>query len=278
MRREFGFLLPSPSAIYMQHETDRNPPLNEKDKQQASAAEKMQQAIQQMRQAFIHELIERCDEIENLILNADWQSGVSEEIYRVVHSLKGTAAMYSLPLISTICHQLEDQLNDPLSLKQADELVEFALQCVDLIRQVQTRLHNQEQDFSSIEQQLHNLKQVQLGDRKAVLIVESTAFMKGLYFDALKSLPVEISLMDDGLAALTRLLTERFDILIVGRQLKGLNGVALLKALAASESVNNKITSCMVSSGQEEHIADYHVAKSTHLADDIQQIVASLIP
>ncbi len=64
-----------------------------------------------------------------------------------------------------------------------------------------------------------------------MLIVESARLMTELYQKMLRDLPLQLTNEDNGLTALERLLHEPYDLLIVGRELKELNGIALMAAL-----------------------------------------------
>jgi len=74
------------------------------------AADKMQQAIEGIKAAFIDELSERCDDIESELMALEVSMDGLAELCRQVHSLKGTSAMYALPFVSVICHQIEDMM------------------------------------------------------------------------------------------------------------------------------------------------------------------------
>jgi len=72
--------------------------------------------------------------------------------------------------------------------------------------------------------------------------------MTGLYQKALEVLPLQLTVVDDGLTALARLLHEPFDFVIVGRELKEFNGMALMVAVRAAEARNQNIPAILVSS------------------------------
>ena len=73
--------------------------------------------------------------------------------------------------------------------------------------------------------------------------------MMKLYQKALIKLPLQLAFVGDGLIALERLMRERFDFMIIARELKNLNGVAVTAALRLSGSRNQNIPIIMVTSG-----------------------------
>ena len=64
------------------------------------------------------------------------QEALYTEIYRVVHSLKGTAGTYGIHVISTICRQFEDYLSvHPVTpVFRGTELTDVSLRYVAIIR------------------------------------------------------------------------------------------------------------------------------------------------
>lgn len=117
----------------------------------------------------------------------------------------------------------------------------WALAYVDLLRQVEVGAQQDRLDYSTIESELDALRVLTLKRRRAGLIAESSTVMAGLYQKALDALPLQLTVMDNGLAALARLLHESFDFVIVGRGLKELNGIALMAALRSAQSPNQNV-------------------------------------
>jgi len=218
-----------------------------------------------MREEFLAELPERCDRAEELILKlerAPTDRDVFNLLYRDIHSLKGAGGTHRLNIITSICHQLENLLADA-DQRQAfdDAFVSRALGHIDLLRQVEPLARQDTPDFAAIETALDNLRQSQLQSRKAILIAESSIMMTRIYQQALDALPLQLAVVDDGLVALERLLHEPFDGVIVGRELKELNGIAVLVALRATQSRNHDLPAIMISSNPGKVPTYAHVSR-----------------
>jgi HPt (histidine-containing phosphotransfer) domain-containing protein len=245
------------------------------------------QLLEQLKASFIRELPERCNRLEELTLAFGHQQENREhyeELYRSVHSLKGSGGTHGLPIITQICHQLEDHLNS-LSEQGRDidnDFVDVCLSHIDLIQQTARLATQQNPDFSDIEQELEQIKRYLLQDRFSGLIVDSSSVMALMCQDALSSLPVQLSLVDNGLSALERLLQTRFDFLVTGKELKVLNGVALISALRVPESVNKSIKTVMLTSTYGTNLPiggkpDYLLTKDSSLPEKLKETVSQLL-
>jgi len=95
-------------------------------------------SIDRLKLNYIDDIMSKCDFFSNDVVK---QSSLEEnlhifqELCRVVHSMKGTAAMYEIHMISAICHRFEDFLlgNNVVRDLNNDAVVDRILQYLDLI-------------------------------------------------------------------------------------------------------------------------------------------------
>lgn len=242
--------------------------------------------LAEMRSEFLNELPDRCDDFEELILELQKASDNRESfetLYRGVHSLKGSGGTHGLPLITTICHQLENLLSEGDAVKVFDRaFVDAALALVDLLRHVEGAARQNPPDFSIIEARLEEQRALNLQHRLPVLLVESSRVMAGLCQKALEDLNLQLSLVDDGLTALERLLNEHFLLVIVARELKALNGIPLLAALRTSQGRNQEIPALLLTS-RTEKIPDFItsttiVSRDRNLSRTLHEAVKLQLP
>lgn len=240
-----------------------------------------QELLAAMRRDFVGEIPDKCFAFEEKILQLEKNPGDLEafnELYRGVHSLKGSGGTYGLSILTSICHQLENLLTEARNRNVlGSEFATKAFAHVDLIRQVALK----QTDFEVIESKLEALRRLTLQNRKSVLIVDSSRLMTDLYRKSLDKLPLQLNFMDSGLAALGRLLHEPFDLVIVGRELKELGGVAMMAALRLSQIRQREIPAILVSSKgggiPEQAGFTANILRDQYLADNLQSVVKKIL-
>jgi HPt (histidine-containing phosphotransfer) domain-containing protein len=241
-----------------------------------------------LRAAFLAELPERVAELERLTMAlaaAPMNPAVYDELYRRVHSLKGSAGTHGLAIVSTICHQFEDRLNEAGAQpgRSGKSLMDDGLRYVDLIERAQAIAAMGGNDFTVVDRELEALRCGASTAQLVGLVAETSATMAGVYRDALAELPVALSFVSDGLDALSRLLHERFDFLVAGNALKTLKGVALVSALRLSDSPNRAIPVFLLTSAGIETLpaglrVDQVIVRDPSLPKRLEEAVRALSP
>lgn len=247
--------------------------------------EAFQALLAKMRNEFLGELPERCDRLDELILTLEKSPDnrdAFDELYRGAHSLKGSGGTHGLSIITTLCHQLENHLTETDAKHGfGAAFASRALAYVDLLRQVESIAQQSNPNYSAIEADLEALRQEGLQSRKTGLIAESSAMMAALYQQALGEMPLQLTLVDNGLAALERLLHEHYDFVIVGREVRELNGIAMIVALRSSQVHNQNIPAILVSSklGSVPDHAGFSatIARDKNLADNLVAAVQAMV-
>lgn len=247
------------------------------DKDMNTNLDQFQALLARMRSDFLREVPERCDYLVHLILALEKEPGdtsLFDEIYRAVHSLKGSGGTHGLSIITTLCHLFENLLSESNASHQFDTtFANRAFAYIDLLRLIVSIAAQDKPDYSAIEQEMEALRLSSLRSRKSVLIAESSSVMAKLYQKALVSLPLQLSVEANGLSALERLLHEPFDCIIVGREIEDLNGIALMAALRVAQARNHNTPAILVTSGRDG-VPDYAgfnaaILKDQHLAEHL---------
>ncbi|MDX8399403.1 MAG: Hpt domain-containing protein [Gallionellaceae bacterium] len=248
-----------------------------------------QKMLMQLRNSFLEDMPERFNRLEDLLLEMEKNGADREsfnEIYRIVHSLKGSGGTHGLHIITTVCHQFEDLLNDTdggskFSLK----LISLSLDYVDLLRTTCEQIQASHERFPLVENRLVELRQKLAPKQFSVLLADDSKLSTNICLQTLADLPVHITVVHDGLQALTRALTEPFDLVITANEIPRLNGIALVGALKLSDTQSQHIKSILLTSNknilshQNRAIqADYTIIKDgnmmLNLADAVKLALA----
>lgn len=247
--------------------------------------EAFQALLARMREEFLAELPERCNRLDALTLileKSPDERDAFDELFRGVHSLKGSGGTHGLSIITTICHQLENLLTETDAKHGfGSAFATLSLAYIDLLRRVEESARQSNPNFAAIESALDALRQSGLQSRKSGLIAESSPMMAAMYQQLLAGFPVQLTLVENGLTALERLLHEHYDFVIVGRELKELNGIAMIVALRSSQVRNQNIPAILVSSKQGS-IPDHAgfsatISRDQNLADNLVATVSRVL-
>lgn len=216
-----------------------------------SAAQKL---LDELRATYIRDLPAQLDELEQLVLamnNPAEAESNFDDLYRRVHSLKGTAGTYGLQIISAICHQFEDYLSECQQQAKdgSEQFMESGLQYVDLLRQTHELIYDGMTKFPEIESALSEIKAHVTQKEFSGMVIECSKTSSDLALRLLAETPIHFTLVQDGVTALDRLMHEPFDILLTGMEIPRLNGAALISALRLSKGLNSHIKTVLVTAG-----------------------------
>jgi chemotaxis protein histidine kinase CheA len=209
-----------------------------------------------MRSDFLAEVPERCDALDASLLALEkfpQDKEIFMELFRQVHSLKGSGGTHGLPIMTMICHHFEDLLSEHDEQQNFDpKFVTTALSYIALLRKVQVVARHAGPDYTDIEAELEVLRKAMLKAHKACLIVETSASMRTLYQSILAEENVKITAVDNGLSALEFLLHEPFDFVIIGRELRDMDGAAVAATLRTTRGKNRDLPVILVTSNLAE--------------------------
>ena len=218
---------------------------------------KVEALLHSLRIEYLTELTEKLDDFEKLVLELDCESSFNhayEELYRQVHSMKGSAGTHGLHSLTAVCHHFEELLKHLESRfdNVRPSLVDHALKYVDLLREVSNEEISGHVDMAAVDDSLEALRAAIFPASYRGLYVDASKMGVRICEEALRGLPCELSVMQDGYQALGRLLQEKFDFVITSKELPGLNGSALLSAVRASDTQNANIQAILITSSQDD--------------------------
>ena len=244
-----------------------------------------EELLAKLREEFLADLPNRCVKIEQALFALNKRPEDTETfhaLFREVHSVKGSGGTHGLAIITSICHQLENNITQAKNAHDFDSyFLNNSLALCDLLKQVTDVFASKQNDIKHLEKVLDTLKKESLRNKKSVLIIESSKLMTRLFQEAIDQVTRQIEVMDDGLLALNRLIHEKFDLIILGGEIKSLNARAIIAALRESKSINSKTDIILISSNKDplfaysEHL--HLIAKNQKIAANLQAEAQSLL-
>ena len=246
----------------------------------------MQTMLPKLRLNYMRELPERFNELEHLVMEMERMAsldGIFNELYRQVHSLKGSGGTYGLHFISTICHPLEDLLSGLMKQPERlqDGFTDIALAYIDLLRLSLDKLEDGIELGREIEDKLRNLRLRAFSTTRTALIVEASSSLVHFLSESLQQQRFKVEIMEDGYAALGRALAEPFDLLITGFEIKRLNGLALISALQLAGGRQAKTRTILLTANTTikglKNSPDYILTKDAKLKESLHAAVREII-
>ena len=242
-----------------------------------------EQMLQQLRNTFIEDLPHKFEAMENLILGLQQENEFNanfDQLFRTTHSLKGSAGTYGLHVLSTICHQFEDQLkqvNGDFS-RYKPAYTDYWIEYIDLLREGLDAILDNQDRFPRIDEKLVKLKHRVWDNHLSGILVTSSRAVETMCNRILEQQAVTLSIAHDGYLALGRLLRESFDFLITTNETQGMNGIALIAAVRLSRTINKSIPCLVITSGQSIHTGrgidpDYVIVRDTGFAENLTSVI-----
>lgn len=244
-----------------------------------------QKLLLELRTSYISDLPAQFDDLEQQVLSfktPDTFTSDFQELFRKIHSMKGTAGTHGLNIITRICHQFEDQLHivDGKFERINETLFSNWLKYVDLLRLTLDLINSSDDKFTSVENELDLLRSnIHMGEH-SVLVVEDSRSTGKLCYQALNDMPLRISVIDDGFQALELLLHGKFDLLITSMEVKTLNGIGLIAAIKMSKSASKDLKTILLTSKSAIPTCDltkpdYILKKDVNLIQNLREITTT---
>jgi len=189
-----------------------------------------------------------------------------------------------LPIISKICHQLEEYIGLFANNREklTPDILERCLQHIDLMRKAQQSAKEGGEHFNDIEDALLSLRSALLGNRLSVLIVENSKVNIKVCTEIMKQYPVHVTVLDSGYQALELLLHQKYQMLITGLEVKLLNGLALVAAVRMSGRSNQDIPAILITSSKLPPLKrnvdpNFIVARDSQFSENLTKAIESSI-
>lgn len=241
--------------------------------------------LHRLRLAYIGEIPTRLDEIEHLVMVLE-RDGYNEDdfndLYRRIHSLKGSGGTHGVQIITAICHPFEDYLSAMTGEVKGSTtaFANVALAFFDLLRDAAAHLAQGQESFPDIETKLAMLRQRAFAPQFSALVVETASASIKFISQVLDKFNCRMVLMDDGYMALGRSLTEPFDLIITALEIPHLNGSALTAAIKLAKGPNSHTKCIMLTSNVQLKTSgpqpDFTLQKNASMLHKLESAVESV--
>ncbi len=238
-----------------------------------------------LKDSFIESTMERLIALDTLIQNlqsGDGSDGEAMADFRgQIHSIKGTGGTFGFPLVSIICHRLEEVIQDErdYTMQEFDQVQLF----VDYIRKIIES--GDDPDEADAEEILANLPTIsapqqtvrRTTDLKIVLVTPMAA-MRQLAEFYLSEQGCHVLSTDSSVDAFRLAVENRPDLVISSVQMETLNGIDLGRAISAISLLRNTKISLMTSSADAGDLSvgipeEFTYIRTDHLEDDISKVL-----
>lgn len=234
--------------------------------------------LAQIKLDFLYGLASRCYDLENLVMQlvaSDRNSNQFQELYRIIHSLKGAGGTHGLPLITAICHHFEDLLQGELAI-YSEEFTNKALCLIDLLHEIsKVQPDNEVIELQRLTDKFNQFCYETANKQPTVLILETSRTVILLLQAMLNEHNIKTICMTESLYALQRMLSERFDMIIVSQETPMLSGKAIINAIQTNQGYNKDTPFVLLTSSTELNCSEL---PNTKIVDRSTSFTASLNP
>lgn len=213
--------------------------------------------LENLREGFLDDLPGRVNLIESEVM-ASKNVGTYDELFRMVHSLKGSAGSYDYHVITKIAHDMEDVM---LLLLQKNKFgssstIEILLKFIDLLRDTTELLRETKAAPLDIDERLEVLRGLVFKESLNVLVLEPSKLYAEIIGYSLQGGSINFTFVTNGLQALDHLLQNKYDLLITSLESSRLNGDALVAALRLLHNFNRNIKVVLITSQSRDKIVN----------------------
>ncbi|WP_221047128.1 Hpt domain-containing protein [Methylogaea oryzae] len=210
---------------------------------------------ERFRKAFLDELPERLEEIERMLLALERGGSPHDalaDLYRSVHSIKGSAATFGQQILAAICHPFEEIIQDADQAETLPpSLVEVALGYLELLRHSVAEIKHGCENFDGTEKKLARLHERAFQQRFSVAIVANSRTLRQICCETAKAFDARVVEFEDSLNAMHRILGEPFHLVIVSSELYPMRGEALIASMKLSRRAQ-ALKAVLVSSDRDK--------------------------
>lgn len=206
---------------------------------------------------YLYSILDKLDHLESFIENGKFKIEDISEIFKIIHSIKGTAASMEFYFISTLAHDIEDHLTLIQDEKEQidDQYMQVFDRLIDLLLNVTNDyLKNDISKFPLYRNMLSKLIQVKNNSQREyqgnILVVNSSPAMNIMIKNQLLNSGFNVSFAENGLSAFNQIILNKFDAVLSSYDLEIFDAIILMNLVRNSKCNNSNIPFVLMTSHQ----------------------------
>lgn len=245
--------------------------------------------LSEFREEFFDHAQEEIGAIVDLLLAIENKQSFDEElreVFRKVHSLKGSSGSYEFYLFARICHVFEDYISLKDNTSDLSNFISKSLKATDLMMECLESYSGEDFDSESqvLIKKLQETFNYREQEKKRVLLIDASNSMNKIVQRSAEKYGFDLKHVRDGAAAFNLLFFEHYDLIITSVNLKVLDGISLIKGLKVMETANSNTPVLLISSDLkaknsfEASLAPEHfLEKGADFINEIDSFLSSFV-
>jgi DNA-binding response OmpR family regulator/HPt (histidine-containing phosphotransfer) domain-containing protein len=209
--------------------------------------------LEEFKLEYLDNLKEEILRVESEVLRLEDSSdaerpAILHEIFRTIHSLKGSAGSYEFYMLTTIFHQFEDFINSNLKNSQTSAPIDTCLNFLDIAKNCALDYKNKSSEIEKYATILEGETVQESVMNGKILLIDSSKSIKKIITKVAQDNRLDIVILANGATALNRIIHERFDMIVTSKNLDLLDGESLLKGVRVMKNQNQTTPMVLISS------------------------------
>lgn len=216
--------------------------------------------LEEFKLEYLENLREEMLRIENEVLKLESSSdsdrpSILHEIFRTIHSLKGSAGSYEFYMLTTIFHQFEDFISNNLQKSQSPALIDTCLNFLDIAKNCSIDYKQKSTEIEKYATILEGETVQESTINGKILLIERNKSIVKIITKVAQNNQLEVVALSNGATAINRIIHERFDLIVTSKDLDTLDGESVLKGVRVMKNLNQKTPMVLISSDEHTEIA-----------------------
>ena len=217
--------------------------------------------IENLKEDYLLALDEEIKTIETELVQLEKLSPVNfstnlYDVFRKVHSFKGSAGSYEFYMLATIFHRLEDHISYQMQIEKEDGFIDLCFKYIDTAKNCIIDYQNGAQGLEKYTTIIDGINVQDKYTAGKMLLIEPSLSIRKIFQKAAEDNKLELTILNNGATALNRIIHESYDLIVASAAIEILDGESLLKGLKVMKTINQKTPMLLISGDPQEQLED----------------------